>query len=175
MTSGRVDLPGDAARRADGAGPLAPPPHGRAGRALGQAVAVGVVLAALLLGSLYVQRQLFLLLAAAALVVAVVELAGALARAGRPVPVVPLAAASPVLLGAAALGGPDLLLGATAVLVGVVVLPAVLAARAAAPTSATSALLVLVWVPFLAAFTALLLAPDDGASLWRPPDSTPTA
>lgn len=66
------------------------PPPSKAGRNLPAAVAVGVVLVAVALGSLFIDKRWFLLLAAAAMLTAVWELGGALRHAGITLPTPPL-------------------------------------------------------------------------------------
>lgn len=68
----------------------APPAPSRAGRNLPAAIAVGVVLAGVALGSLFFDKRWFLLLAAVAMGAAVVELAGALRHADITLPTPPL-------------------------------------------------------------------------------------
>src|SRR5512132_3852184 len=78
--------------------PLAPPPPGRAGRNLPLAIGVGIILLAVVLASLFIVKAVFVGLAAVAVVIAVWELANALAvRDIRP-PIVPLAVGSVAML-----------------------------------------------------------------------------
>ena len=66
------------------------PATGRAGRNLPAAIGVGVTLGVVALGSLFFDRRWFLLLAAAAMVTAVLELGGALRHADIRLPTPPL-------------------------------------------------------------------------------------
>lgn len=66
------------------------PKKSKAGRNLPAAIAVGVLLVSVALGSLFFDRRWFLLLAAAAMVTAVWELRGALRHAGIGLPAPPL-------------------------------------------------------------------------------------
>lgn len=68
----------------------APAPTSKAGRNLPAAVAVGVLLASIALGSLFFDKRWFLVLAAAAMLTAVWELGGALRTAEVHLPTVPL-------------------------------------------------------------------------------------
>src|SRR5512132_3329486 len=78
--------------------PLAPRPPGRAGRNLPLAIGVGIILLAVVLASLFIVKAVFVGLAAVAVVIAVWELANALAvRDIRP-PIVPLAVGSVAML-----------------------------------------------------------------------------
>jgi len=65
-------------------------PPGKAGRDLPAALAVGVLLVSMALGSLFVDKRWFMLLAAAAMLTAVWELGGALRHAGIALPTPPL-------------------------------------------------------------------------------------
>ena len=105
----------------DPSGPAAPAtpsasaPAGGAGRNLLAATAVGLVLGALVLSSLFFLKWLFAVLAAAAVTVAVVELSVAFGGVGIRLPVWPLGAGTVATIAAAYLGGPPALLAAVAV------------------------------------------------------------
>jgi phosphatidate cytidylyltransferase len=142
--------------------PIAPPP-GRAGRNLKAAIGVGVALAAVLLASLLIWRPAVLLVLTAAVLVATVELVRAL-RKGRFQP--PLV---PVLVGSLAMIGLAWSRGATGLVAGflITVLAVLLWRLADGPAGylrdASAGVLVALYVPLLAGFAALLLAPEDGA------------
>ena len=94
-----------------------PPASGRAGRNLPAAIGVGVGLAALVVGSLFYDKRIFLLLATAALVVAVWELGTALATARIALPTPPLYGGVVGMLAASYWGGPAGLAAATSLTV----------------------------------------------------------
>ncbi|HVQ17713.1 MAG TPA: phosphatidate cytidylyltransferase [Actinomycetes bacterium] len=135
----------------------------RAGRNLPVAIAVGVALAALVLGTLYTVQEFFVALVVLAVVVAAHELCGVLRRRQIHVPLTPLVAGSAVMLISAYADGMDALtvaLGLT--------LAAVAASRFAMPGS--NLLLrdlavgsyVVVYLPLLASFAMVMLAASDG-------------
>ncbi len=137
---------------------------GRAGRNLRAAIAVGVGLVAVIVASLVLWRPAFLGVLTAAIVVAVVELTGAL-KAGRfRAPLVPL------LVGTVAMEALAWTRGPTGLVVGFLVtaLAVVLWRLADGPDGylrdAGSGVLVAAYVPLLAGFAVLLLVPDDGAA-----------
>ncbi len=148
-----------------------PPPgpparrRGRAGRDLPAALAVGLVLGVVVLASLFVVKVAFLGVATLAIVIAVWELANALAVRGVRVPVVPLVAGAVVIMVGAYAGGPDAQLLGLA-LTGLAVLVWRLGGPVRGYRADTAAgVLVALYVPYLGGFSMLLLAPDDGA--WR--------
>jgi phosphatidate cytidylyltransferase len=148
-----------------GRGPAVPASRRGPGRDLPAAVAVSLVLATLVLGGLFVVKDAFVVLTAAAMVVALWELAKALGTHGVRVPLVPLMVGAPAVLAGAYLGGPRLQLLALSLCV-----VALAAWRLAGPAAGyardvTSGILAALYVPFLAGFAVLLLRPDDGP--WR--------
>ncbi|MET0713098.1 MAG: phosphatidate cytidylyltransferase [Jiangellaceae bacterium] len=149
----------------DGPVPRTVPGHGRAGRDLRAATVVGLGLAVLVLGTLFVWKPAFVGLAVIAIVVAVWELGQALATRGVQIPLVPLTLGSVLMLVGAYVGGADTLvvvLGVTTV--AVVAWRLGVSARGYA-RDVTAGIFVAVYVPFLAGFAMLLLHPDDGQ--WR--------
>jgi phosphatidate cytidylyltransferase len=137
---------------------------GRAGRNLPAAIAVGVGLVAVIVASLLVWRPAFLAVLVAAILVAVVELTGAL-KAGRfRAPLVPL------LVGTVAMEALAWTRGPTGLVVGflITVLAVLLWRLADGPQGylhdAASGVLVALYVPLLAGFAVLLLVPEDGAT-----------
>jgi phosphatidate cytidylyltransferase len=144
------------------AGPA--PERPRAGRNLPAAIAVGLALGALILGTLFTRRAAFVAVIAAAIAVAVVELCRALAHAGaRP-------ARTPLLLGSVVTIVAAYQRGSTALLFGLVVTClACLAWRVAEGVPGvlrdwTSSVFVATYVPFLAGFAAMMTAPANGAA-----------
>jgi phosphatidate cytidylyltransferase len=146
----------------DAAPAVAPAPPGRAGRNLPVAIAVGLGLGALVLGTLYLSKPAFLGVLVLAVVLGLWELTQALAAAHHRAPVLPLAVggAATICVGYVAgtqAGVVALLL--TGVAVVVTRLPE---GRDQVLSDLAAGLLALVWVPGLALFAALLLAPADG-------------
>src|SRR4051794_41397017 len=85
--------------------PVLPPPPGRAGRNLPAALGVGLGLAVLVVASLFVRKEGFLVLATAAICVGVWELRDALAQGRIHVPLVPSLAGAVAMMTAAYVGG----------------------------------------------------------------------
>jgi phosphatidate cytidylyltransferase len=142
----------------------APPPErrGRAGRNLVAAAAVGLVLGALVLGSLFVRKELFVGLVAVVVVLAIWELGNALAAGGPRVPIVPAAAGAVAVVVAAYAGGPEaLLVAATTTVLAVAVWRMPEGTRGFVRDVTAGAFAVL-YVPVLAGFAMLMLRPDDG-------------
>ncbi|SDQ97882.1 phosphatidate cytidylyltransferase [Thermostaphylospora chromogena] len=136
---------------------------GRAGRNLPAAIAVGVGLGALVVGTLYTVKSLFLIVVLAAVGIGVTELVKALSTKDIRVPLVPVLAGMPVMLAGAYWGGPGWLVGAFAVTVFVVLGWRMLRGEQQGYVrDAAASVLVTVYPTMLAGFVGLLLAPDDG-------------
>ena len=140
----------------------APNPHGRAGRDLAAAIGVGVGLGAVILVCLFVAKDAFAWIIAAAMVVGAWELARAMTTRGFAVPLVPVAAGAVGMILAAHERGPEALaiafgLTATAVLLWRVIDPRPGSARDVAAGIFTAP-----YPCFLGGFAALMLAPADG-------------
>jgi phosphatidate cytidylyltransferase len=147
-----------------GTGSPAPRPS-RAGRDLPAAIAVAVALLAAISVSLFFEKSLFLLVVAAAMVVAVWELRGALAHNGTALPAVPIAAGGLVMLTLAYVSGSA---SVAAALAGTVMVTALWRLRLGSlgfVRDLTAAVFVTIYVPFLMAFVLLMLREDDG--VWR--------
>ncbi len=159
---------GDGATSADGAGSSSTggrASNGRkpAGRNLPLAIASGVLLAGILLGSLAWDPIAVLVLVAAVIVVAMLELDIAFRSTGvRPATPVAAGAGLVMLFGAYAGGSAALLLGLILLVFGAV-LWTVLGTRPEQVLATVGAtLLIGLWVPFLASHLALLIARDHG-------------
>jgi phosphatidate cytidylyltransferase len=145
--------------------PALPSPPSRAGRNLPAALGVGLGLAGLVVASLFVRKEGFLVLATAAICVGVWELRDAVAQGRIHVPLVPSLAGALAMMTAAYVGGGQALtvsFGLTCV--------AVLLWRAVdglqdAVRDIAGGIFVAAYVPFLASFSILMLAAPDGA--WR--------
>jgi phosphatidate cytidylyltransferase len=140
----------------------APAPTGRAGRNLPAAIASGVVLLALIGGSLFFWKPAFVGVVAAAILLGVWELKEALAEKGIRLPFEPLVVGSLVMLVGAYLGGAPALVTALAVTALGLMMWRLRGGVAGFVRDATAGVFTAVYVPFLAGFVLLLLRPDDG-------------
>ncbi|MEU7003113.1 phosphatidate cytidylyltransferase [Nonomuraea sp. NPDC046570] len=135
----------------------------RTGRNLPAAIAVGVGLGALVIGSLFTRKEIFLAVVILAVGVGVVELIQALATRGIKVRVVPVLAGMTAMLCGAYWGGPSWLLGSFAVTAfGLLLWRMFDGGQDGYVRDATASVFTLVYPPLLAGFAALLLAPEDG-------------
>ena len=135
----------------------------RAGRNLPVAIVVGLALGALVLGTLYTVKAAFLGVVIAAILVGLWEIVRALHHKEMRAPFVPLAAGTCCLLILAYTSGREAMTVAT-LLTGLAVVVWRLAEGARGLLADIAAgLMALAYVPFLAAFAALMLAPHDGA------------
>ncbi|AKU16415.1 phosphatidate cytidylyltransferase [Luteipulveratus mongoliensis] len=140
-------------------------PTPKAGRDLPMAIGVGLFLGALVLASLLVRKELFVVLATAASMVAVFELLNALSKAKVHPPTIPTLAASVAIPVVAYVWGPRVL--APAIVVGVLAILAWGAAEANSPDAVkdvAGGVLITLYVPSLVAFAMMLLEPDDGVA-----------
>ena len=143
--------------------PVDPPEKkSRAGRNLPASIAVAIGLIALIIVSLAFVKDLFLVLVAAAMVVALWELGRALAHNGTWLPAIPLWAGAVAMIFGAYYGGPDVLIVIMAGTVLACILWRMPRGQDGFVRDVTATVFCLVYVPFLASFVALLLAPDDG-------------
>lgn len=150
-TAGADDTPAPPARRL------------RGGRDLSAAVGSAVVFAVAFLASAFVNRWVLLCFIAVVLAIAVLELDAALRTAQLRPPTIVVLSVGVAMLPAAFVYGSRGQLTALAVMVLGVVLWSLLDRRDPVPLrSAGGALLVGLWVPFLASFLALLLARPNG-------------
>ncbi|HEX5770303.1 MAG TPA: phosphatidate cytidylyltransferase [Nocardioidaceae bacterium] len=140
----------------------APAPTGRAGRNLPAAIASGVVLLALIGGSLFFWKPAFVGVVAAAILLGVWELKQALAEKGIRLPFEPLVVGSLVMLVGAYLGGAPALVTALAVTALGLMMWRLRGGVAGFVRDATAGVFTAVYVPFLAGFVLLLLRPEDG-------------
>ena len=134
----------------------------RAGRNLPAAIAVSVVLVGLIVASLVFYKDLFLVVVAAAILVALWELGRALATNGTSLPAVPLWLGALAMIFGSYYGGPDVLIVILAATVLVVITWRMPRGQQGFVRDVTAAIFCLLYVPFLASFVALLLAPGDG-------------
>jgi phosphatidate cytidylyltransferase len=149
----------------DGPAPATVPGHGRAGRDLRAATAVGLGLAVLVLGTLFVWKPAFVGLAVVAVTVAVWELSAALATREIRIPLVPVLLGSVLMIVGAYVGGDGTLVVALGLTIVAVVAWRLGENARGYSRDVTAGIFVAVYVPFLAGFAMLLLQPDDGP--WR--------
>lgn len=143
--------------------PPAPPPQqperkSRAGRDLPAAIGSGVALGAAVILSLVFWKPAFMIIVAAAVVVALWELHQAMSQAGIDLPQEPLMAGGAVMVVVAYLYGAPALVTATAVTALATMLWLLRRGVDGYVANATASVFSLVYVPFLASFVALLLA-----------------
>jgi len=136
----------------------------RAGRNLPVAIAVGLGLLALVGVSLFLVKELFVVLALAAVGASLWELAHAFARRGITLPLLPLVVgAAGILISSYVAGEEALLVSFVLTAGGVVVWRAIDSGGAAALCDASAGVLAAAWLPFLGGFVMIMLAMPDGA------------
>jgi phosphatidate cytidylyltransferase len=141
----------------------APAAPSSGGRNVPVATGVGVLLGVALVASLYLWKPVFVGLAALAAVVAVVELAGALAGARVRVPVPPLILGAVAVPAAAYAGGAEGLVAAFVLTAAVVVAWRAVEGAEGFVRDATAGIFVLAYAPLLVGFGTLMAAQSDGA------------
>jgi phosphatidate cytidylyltransferase len=143
--------------------PAAPKDHGRAGRNLPAAIASAVVLLAAIAASLAVWKTAFMVIVAAAVVVAVWELRKGMSAKDIDLPEQPLMVGGVVMVVVAYFWGAPALVTATAVTALVIMLWLLKRGIDGYVKNATASVFTLVYVPFLGSFVALMLA-EGGAT-----------
>jgi phosphatidate cytidylyltransferase len=141
--------------------PAQSPSPSRAGRNLPAAIAVGVGLGALILGSLYWQKVLFAVLVLAVVLVAVDEMIKALRTGGAEIPRVPLFAGTTAMLVAAYFGGPMALLVALGLTVLGTIFWRMPGGSIGFVRDVSAGVFLIGYVPLLAGFAILLVQPDS--------------
>ena len=143
--------------------PAPSPSPSRAGRNLPAAIAVGVGLGALILGSLYWQKVLFVVLVLVVVLVAVDEMMKALRTGGAVIPRVPLFAGTAAMLVAAYFGGPMALLVALGITVLGTIFWRMPGGSVGFVRDVSAGVFLIGYVPLLAGFAILLVQPEaDG-------------
>ena len=152
--------PPDASRAA----PVARPTYRRSpGRDLPMAIAVGLTLAAVFLGTLFLNAWAFLTFVAILVVIAQLELDSAFRAQGlRPATPVAVGAGLVTIYGAHGLGEAGQSLGLVVLVIGTMLVTLLDGGRRQVAASLGAAFLMTLWVPFLASYAALLLARPDG-------------
>lgn len=139
--------------------------HGRAGRDLPAAIGSAVVLLALIGGTLYFWKPAFMLVVATAVVVAVWELRKGMLAKGIDLPEQPLMVGGAVMVMVAYFYGAAALVTATAVTALALMLWLLQRGVDGYVRNATASVFTVIYVPFLGAFVALMLA-EDGRPSW---------
>ncbi|WP_345572094.1 phosphatidate cytidylyltransferase [Nonomuraea rosea] len=135
----------------------------RTGRNLPAAIAVGVVLGGLTIGSLYTIKELFLVVVVAAVGVGVLELIKAFGTRGIKVPAIPVLAGLVGMQAGAYFGGPVWLIAAFAIFAFVLLIWRMFSdGTDGYVRDATASVFTLFYPAMLSAFVALLLTEDDG-------------
>ena len=137
--------------------------HGRAGRDLRAAIASAAVLLVAIALSLLFRKTAFMLIVAAAVVVAIWELGRGFAAKGIDLPEEPLMVGGVVMVVVAYLWGAPSLVTATAVAALVIMLWLLRRGVEGYVQDATASVFSLIYVPFLGSFVALLLSEGGGA------------
>lgn len=142
---------------------FAAPATSRRGRDLPVAVGVGVGLLVVVVASLFIVKEAFVVLAVLAVGAALWELAQAFTRRGIHLPLLPLLVGSVGILVSAYTAGPEALFVAFMLTVGGAVIWRVLdGSGQPALRDATGAAFAAAYVPFLGGFVMLMLAAPDG-------------
>ena len=147
--------------------PAPPRDHGRAGRNLPAAIGSAVVLLAAIATSLAFWKTAFLLIVAAAVVVAVWELRQGLLARDIDLPEQPLMVGGVVMVVVAYFYGAPALVTATAVSALVTMLWLLRRGVPGYVQTATASVFTLVYVPFLGSFVALMLAEGGATNFTR--------
>ena len=135
----------------------------RAGRNLPAAIGIGVLLAGIVLGSLFLWRPAFVAVIAIGAAVGVWEMCRALAGAGRAnPPLIPLIGGCVVMPVLAWNGGVESLIIGLLLTVVAVMIWRLSGGAAGFQRDMTASTLIAVYVPFLISFGVLLAVPDDG-------------
>ncbi|MFC6085522.1 phosphatidate cytidylyltransferase [Sphaerisporangium aureirubrum] len=147
----------------DPAGPQSRPKGIRTGRNLPAAIAVGLVLGALVIGSLYTVKVAFLAVVLAAVGLGVVELSRAFGVRDIRVPVLPVLAGLVAMQAGGYWGGPVWLLGAFVLTVLVLLSWRMFQGQDGYVRDTTASVLTSVYPALMAGFVPLMLANPDGA------------
>ncbi len=148
--------PTRASRRAQG-------PHGRAGRNLPMAILVGLGLGAMVIAGLFIRKEIFLIITAVGVSLALWELSGALRHRGMVMPLIPvLIGAVAMLVAAFSAGGQALVVCFMLTSLGVLIWRLSEGGQGAL-SDVLAGVFGTAYLPLLAGFVPLMLAEDDGA------------
>jgi phosphatidate cytidylyltransferase len=153
-----------AARSAPTSRPTRSGRPGRAGRNLPAAIGVGLSLGAVIIASLFIRKEAFLAVSTLAACVGVWELRHSLAQGRIHVPMVPLLVGTVTMVVSAFVAGGQALMVSFGLTCVAVLLWRVADGLDDAVRDVAGGIFVAAYVPFLAAFSSLLLAAGDGAT-----------
>ena len=139
--------------------------HGRAGRDLRAATLVGVGLAIVVLAALFLWKPAFVAIVVLVMVVAVWELAHALAQRRIAVPLVPVLLGTVLMVMGAYVGGTGPLMVGLGLTVAAVCVWRLGDHRPGYVKDSAAGILTALYIPFMASFAVMLVRPDDGP--WR--------
>ena len=137
-------------------------PNARTGRNLPVAIGVGAVLGGLVFLTLLTVKATFLAYMGVALAIALTELAGAFAKRGIEIPVIPVAAGGAAIVTCMYWLGSSAALAALALTVVVMFAWRLPGGPSGYVKDMTAGVFAVLYLPFLAAFVAAMLAPADG-------------
>jgi len=140
----------------------APTPSSRAGRNLPAAIASGVVLAIVVILSLFTFKWLFAIVVIAALVIAVHEFVNAFAQAGIRLARTPLFVAAVAIPAVAYVWGTTAQLVATGIVILAILIWRIRRGYEGYVRDVTASSFVVTYLPFMAGFLMLTLAADNG-------------
>jgi phosphatidate cytidylyltransferase len=143
--------------------PPKPPKPPKAGRNLPAAIAVGLVLAGAVVGTLYTVPWLFVVVAVAAVLMSVWELRQAIAGAGAEPPLAPLLVGTVAVIVAAYVGGAAALGVAFGLTVLVLVLWRLTGPVEGSVVDVSSSVWIAGYLPLMAGFVMLMLAQSQGS------------
>jgi phosphatidate cytidylyltransferase len=157
------DHGGHAASRPEATELARPPKPPKAGRNLPAAIAVGLVLAGAVVGTLYTVPWLFVVVAVAAVLMSVWELRQAIAGAGAEPPLAPLLVGTVAVIVAAYVGGAAALGVAFGLTVLVLVLWRLTGPVEGSVVDVSSSVWIAGYLPLMAGFVMLMLAQSQGS------------
>ncbi|MGL5828130.1 MAG: phosphatidate cytidylyltransferase [Angustibacter sp.] len=138
-------------------------PHGRAGRNLPMAIAVGLGLGVMVIAGLFIRKELFLVITAVGVCLALWELSGALRQRGLAMPLIPVLIGSVAMLVAAySAGAQALVVCFTLTNIGVLIWR-ISEGGEGALQDISAGVFATAYLPLLAGFVPLMLAESDGA------------
>ena len=142
--------------------PEPPKPPVRTGRNLPVAIGVGAGLGGLVFLTLLTVKATFLIYVGVAIAIALTELAGAFAKRGIEIPVIPVAAGGAAVVTCEYWLGPRAALAALALTVIIVLVWRLPGGSTGYVKDASAGIFALAYLPFLASFVAAMLAEHDG-------------
>jgi phosphatidate cytidylyltransferase len=144
------------------AAPAAPAPKSRAGRNLPAAIASSVVLAAVVLVSLFTLKWAFAIVVVVALIIAIGELVSAFGQSGIRLARTPLYVAAVAVPGAAYVWGATAQLVATGTVILAILIWRIRRGYEGYVRDVAASAFVVLYLPFMAGFLMLTLAADNG-------------